>query len=768
MSGIIQRVVSGYLSESAAEEISNVSRRSFLKSAAAGTGCFVLGLQLPGAALAAVSKHHAVLNPSVFVSIDGSGTVTIIAHRSEMGTGIRTSLPMVVADELEADWNRVVIEQAEGDKRYGDQFTDGSRSVVQNFQRMREFGASARHMLEQAAAKRWGVDVAECKAQQHQVVHKSGKSLGYGDLAGIAAGLPVPPASELKLKDRKDFRYIGKNMPIVDLDDMVRGAATYGIDVQLPGMKYASVERCPVALGKVKSFDASETLKVPGVEQVVELPAAEKPVGFKPLGGIAVVASNSWAAMEGRKKLKIDWDFGENEVYDSVSYRKELEETARKPGHMHIRREEGDVDKALSKAAKVVEAEYYVPHFVHAQMEPPVAVAHVHDGVCEVWSSTQDPQAARTTVAEAIEFKEADVTSRVALLGGAFGRKSKPDFAAEAALISKAIEAPVKVTWTREDDVRHGFYHSVSAQHVKAGVDRKGKVTAWQHRSVFPPVMSIFIKDQTQPGTWEMDFGLTDLPFNIPNLCIESGEATARVRIGWLRSVQNIFHAFAVQSFANELATEAGRDPLEYLLELIGEPRHVDLAAGGVTDYANYTNTLDKYPIDTGRLTNVLKLVAKQAGYGKSLPAREGIGVAVHRSFLSYVATAVHVAVSPTGEVSIPQVNVAIDAGQVINLDRVKAQMEGATIYGMSAACYGEITAKGGRIEQGNYDSYPVVRINDAPRAIHVHVVDSSELSGGCGEPGTPPFAPALCNAIFAATGKRIRSLPVARHDLSA
>jgi isoquinoline 1-oxidoreductase subunit beta len=749
--------------------IINVSRRHFLKGAAGATG-FVLAMKLaptvriPSAAAAAGAAD---LDPSLFVSIDADGTVTIVAHRSEMGQGVRTGLPMVLADELEADWARVRVEQAEGDAKYGNQFTDGSRSIVQNYDRMRQFGASARQMLERAAASRWGVEPEACRAENHKVVHPpSGRSLDFGELAETAAELPVPQFEDLRLKDPKDFRYIGKDIPIVDLPDIVHGKALYTIDLTMPGMKYASVERCPVALGRVKSYDAAEALAVPSVEAVVEIPAPSKPVGYKALGGIAVVASNTWAAQQGRKKLRVEWDLGENAGYDSAEYRKALESTARQKGD--VAREEGDVEAAFGSAASVIEAEYYAPHFVHAPMEPPGALARVEDGKVEVWSSTQDPQATRTTVAEALGIDEADIVSRVPLLGGAFGRKSKPDFAVEAALCSREVGAPVKVTWTREDDIRNGYYHSCCAQYLKAGLDQDGRPVAWLQRSVFPPIESIFTADAKKPASWELDFGLTDLPYAIPNVCLESGEAAAHVRIGWLRSVQNIFHAYAISSFADELAAAAGRDPVDYLLEVIGEPRHVDLIKGGVKEYFNYDGAIDAYPIDTGRLANVVRLAAEKAGWGRSLPERQALGIAAHRSFLTYVAEVVEVVVDQDGRVSIPRVVMAVDAGRVVNPDRVRAQMEGAVIYGMSAACCGEITAREGRIQQSNFDSYPVPRINDSPRVIEVHLVESDAPPGGVGEPGVPPFAPALCNAIHAATGKRIRSLPITHHDLSA
>lgn len=744
--------------------ITNVSRRAVLQGI--GAGALVLSAELvPGARRFARAAPGA-LAPNVFVSIATDGTVTIFAHRSEMGQGIRTSLPMILADELEADWARVNVEQADGDTKYGDQYTDGSRSVVKNFQRMREFGATARTMLEQAAAAKWDIDIGLCTARNHEVVRAdTGAAISYGELVEAASLLPVPAAETLRLKAAKDFRYIGKGMPIVDLPDMMVGAAKYTIDIRLPGMKYASIERCPVVLGKFASYDASATLAVPGVERVVEIPPPAKPVMFKPLGGIAVVASNSWAAMEGRRKLKVTWDFGENAVYDSDRFRKDMETTALKSGSPI--RSEGDAAGALASGGTVLQATYYTPHFVHAPMEPPGALADYRDGEVEIWSSTQDGQAAQAVVAETLGIEPAKVISHVPLLGGAFGRKSKPDFAAEAALISREIGAPVKVTWTREDDIRHGFYHSSSVQHVEAAMDDGGRTKAWLHRSVFPPITSIFVADAKKGDSWEFDFGLTDLPYDIPNIALEAGEAPAHVRIGWMRSVQNVFHAFAIGSFADELAHAKGQDPAEHLLGLIGAPRHVDLAKGGVGAYFNYDNTTDAYPIDTGRLAGVVRLVAERSGWGRSLPKGQGLGIAAHRAFLTYVAMVVEADVSQDGKVTIPRVDMAVDAGTIVNPDRVRAQMEGAVIYAMSAACFSEITARDGRIQQSNFDDYLVARITDAPREIHVHLVESTAPPGGVGEPGVPPFAPALCNAIFAATGKRIRSLPIARHDLS-
>lgn len=746
--------------------IENLSRRGFLKSTSAAAGMLVLGGKLPIASKAWAAAAD-TLAPNVFVSIGKDGTVTLMVHRSEMGQGIRTSLAQIMADELEADWRKVVVEQAEGDIKYGDQYTDGSRSVVKNFDRLREFAAAARGMLEEAAAQQLGVDRKTVAARNHAVHHvESGRSIPYGDLVEAAAALPVPAPETLKLKARKDWKLIGKPIPNYDLPAITHGTATYGIDVRLPGMKYASIERPPVLRGKVKSYDASGALAFPGVEKVVEMPgpADDKPMGFGALGGLAVIASNTWAANEGRRLLEIEWEDGPNGSYDSTAYRQLLEATCQKPGD--IRRKRGDVEAAL-KDATVIEAAYWSPHFVHAPMEVPVAVASVNGDSMEVWACCQDGQALRKSAAEAIGMPEEKVKANVTLLGGAFGRKSKPDFAAEAAYLSKAVGAPVKVTWMREDDVRNGYYHASAAQFVRAAVDEKGRPTAWHHRTVFPAIMNLFT-GQTKPGGWELDFGLTDLPYDIGNIQIESGEAPCHVRIGWKRSVQNIFHAFAVNAFTHELAVAAGRDHAEFLAELIGPDRHVDLAADGVTDYFNYDNDVAKYPIDTARLKNVLDIATKKASWGRSMPKRSAQGLAVHRSFLTYVATVVEVAVSDDGQVTIPRVVMAVDCGTTVNPDRVKAQMEGACVYGLSAAFFGEITAKGGRIEQHNFDDYPVARMDTSPKSIEVVLVESEAPPGGAGEPGVPPFAPALCNAIFTATGKRIRSLPIAQHDLSA
>jgi isoquinoline 1-oxidoreductase beta subunit len=747
--------------------IVNMSRRNVVKGIAGMAG-LVLGFHVaPRIFPFAEAATTASFEPNVYLAIDETGLVTIVAHRSEMGTGIRTGLPMVLADELEADWTRVRVVQAQGDPKYGDQNTDGSRSMRQFYQPMREAGASARQMLEAAAAHVWGVNANDCRARNHMVVHTpTGRQLSFGDIAKVAATLQVPPADhlELRFKPASERRYIGKPIPIVDLADIVRGKATYGIDVVLPGMKYASVERCPVYGGKVSSFDAADALKVPGVEKVVTIAATPIPSGFNPLGGIAVIASNTWAAQQGRQSLKITWDFGPNASHDSSAYRAELEATAKEPGH--VVRDQGNVDQALASSARRISADYFVPYYAHAPMEVPTAVADVVGNKCEIWAPTQFPQAARTTVSQVLGLPYENVTVNVTLLGGAFGRKSKPDYIAEAALLSREIRAPVKVTWTREDEIQHDYYHAICAQHLEAGLAADGGATAWLHRTVFPAIESTFQPDVTYGSAGELQQGVTDMPYAIANVRCENGPAANHVRIGWYRSVYNVPHAFAVCSFADELAHAAGKDPVEYLRQLLGEPRKLDFDAMQV-DYPNYGASLDMYPVDTGRLRGVLDLVVRNSEWGRPLPPRQGRGVAVHRSFLTYVAAIVHVAVGNDGVVTIPRVDVALDCGVVVNPDRVHAQFEGATIMGISNALYSNLSIKQGRIEQSNFSDYLVARTDITPDT-RVHIVESNAPPGGVGEPGVPPIAPAICNAIFAATGKRIRALPIDPAQLKA
>jgi isoquinoline 1-oxidoreductase subunit beta len=456
--------------------------------------------------------------------------------------------------------------------------------------------------------------------------------------------------------------------------------------------------------------------------------------------------------MQGRRKLKIDWELGPNASLDSAAYKKTLQATARQA--CKVARNDGDVDAAFKKAAKIHEAEYYVPHLAHVSMEPPVAVAEFKNGKVEVWAPTQNPQAAQDTVAKALGIKPADVTCHVTLLGGGFGRKSKPDYVAEAAVLSKQLGKPVKVVWTREDDVRFDFYHAVAAMYLKAATDDKGRPTAWLQRSVFPPIGS---QDDVAAkyGTFELDMGWNDVPFDIPNFRAECGPADTHIRIGWMRSVANIPHAFAVQSFTDELAAAAGRDRVEYLLDLLGKPRKIELRP------PEERKGPDPYMLDIARMRRVVEIAAERSGWATKKPGNgRALGIAVHRSFLTYVATVVEVEVDH-GKLRIPRVDMVLDTGKVIHPDRVRAQLEGAAVFGTSIALMGEITAANGRVQQSNFNSYPVARLNEAPLETHVHIVPSTAPPAGVGEPGVPTMSPAICNAIFAATGKRIRELPI-------
>jgi len=746
--------------------IENVSRRGFLQGALA-SGVFVLGARLVPDALWAADEPAAPapLLPSLWMAIAADGTVTIVAHRSEMGCGSRTALPLVLADELGADWKRVKIEQALGDPKYGGQDTDGSHSVRDSFDLMRETGAAAKLMLIRAAAVKWGVPENECGVSEpHFVTHKaSGRRVGFGELAEAAAGLPVPKREDLKLNPRSAWRYIGKdNNVLYDLPDMLTGKAVFGMDAKMDGMAYASIEHPPVLGGTIKSLDDKEALKVAGVKQTVTIDTFKPPHMFQPLGGVAVIADNTWAAFQGRKKLKIDWEHGPHAAYNSDQYRKTLAETARKPGG-HVVRSIGDVDAEFVKGGKIIEAEYYAPHLAHASMEPPVAVVDVRDGKATCWAPTQNPQEVQNTLSSVLGIKKEDVACHVTLLGGGFGRKSKPDQVAEAAVLSKKLGKPVKVVWTREDDIRCDFYHSVAAMYMKAAVGENGMPTAWLQRSVFPPIDSTFTAG-AQYGDGEMDLGWADVPFDLPNHRAENGPADFHVRIGWLRSVDNIYHAFAMHSFADELAHNAGKDSVEYLLALIGPDRKIDFTG---SKFTNYGASFDQYPYDTARLKRVVQMAAEKAGWGKRKMGKgRGLGIAAHRSFLTYVATVVEVEVDGKGQVGIPSVWTAVDAGTVVSPDNVRNQFEGAAVFGTSLALFSEITATNGVINQNNFGNYRLTRMNRAPKHVDVQIVDSEAPPAGAGEPGVPPFAPALFNAVFAATGKRVREMPLAKTKL--
>ena len=754
--------------------IQNLSRRDFLKNTGI-TGAMVLGAQVvphPLLSAARAQSTGASVQPNLFVSIADDGMVTITCSRSEMGQGVRTGIPMILADELEADWQRVTIWQAPGDAEKYDpagkdgQNTDGSRSTRHHLDVMRELGAAARYVLEQAAAAKWGVDAAQVYARDHRIHHTgTGQSFDFGEVVDAAADIAVPTgAGAPKLKDPSQWKYIGRDMPVVDNYDMSTGGANFGADASIPGMKIAVVARAPVYRGKVKSFDAGEALKVQGVEQVVEIPALadDKPAEFRALGGVAVIGTNTWSVIEGRRRLAIEWDDGPHTTHDSGTYNDALVAAARTGGH--VIRDRGNVDEAFAAADQVLEAEYFVPYFIHTPMEPPAALVDANVRPVRIIAATQSPNETRQYVAEALGVEKADVSCEVTLLGGGFGRKSKPDFACEAAMLSKMVGAPVRVQWTREDEIRNGYYHAASAHRLKAGMDATGKVTAWHHTGAWPSLIALWAPQARTGHPIEYGLGLIDTPYDgVPNLRIENGEADAMIRVGWYRSVNNIQHAFAMNCFANELAQAAGRDPVEFLLELIGESQAMDLAADGVENHWNYGDSVEEWPIMPVRLSNVLRVAAAKSGYGKSLPKGHGLGLACHRSFHSYVAAAVHVVVRDDGSFHVPQVDMAIDCGRYVNPEGVRKQIEGAAIYGNTVALHGRITTTGGAVDQSNFHDYPVTRMNDAPLDVRVHIVEDFVHLRPCGvgEPGVPPYTPALVNALHDATGKRIRTLPI-------
>ncbi|PSJ20873.1 twin-arginine translocation pathway signal protein [Halomonas sp. ND22Bw] len=766
--------------------LANVSRRHVLKGLAA-TGALVLaarwdlalGQEEEQQYGADAMPHGWVDNPNVFLHIAPDGTVTVVNHRAEMGQGIRTSLVMVAADELGADWERVRVEQAPGDEEtYGNQNTDGSRSMRHWFDPMRRAAASARTMLEQAAAARWEVPAGECRAGVQVVVHApSGRELGFGELAAAASQLPVPERDTLRLKSRDEWRYIGQltgptrelsgdavDRPLaIDGEDIVQGRAVYGADVRRDDMLFAVIARPPVYGARLASVDDGAALEVPGVQRVVTVEGTGQPAGFQPLGGVAVVADNTWAAIEGRKALKLEWNLepaGNNADYDSAAYRETLAAASRSPGK--VIRDHGDIEAALGDAETRVEATYFMPHMAQAPMEPPVALAQVVDGHAEIWAPVQNPQAAREGVASRLGLPVENVTVHVTLLGGGFGRKSKPDYIFEAASLAGEFEGrPVRLQWTREDDIHHAYFHAVSLDRLEAGLDADGKAVGWRHRTLSPSIGSLFAEDPEHKQAFELGMGFNTLPLDIPAIRLENPEAEAHVRIGWFRSVFNLPHAFAIQSFAAELAEAAGRDHRDYLLELLGPARRIDPREIG--ESWNYGENPERYPIDVGRLRQVIETATAAAEWDRERPAGRGLGLAVHHSFVSYAAVVFDVEVGDGGELTIHSADIAFDCGPQVNPERIRAQMEGSCIMGIGIALQSEVTASDGRIEQDNFHQYQVPRMSNAPKETRVHLInDDPEVAmGGVGEPGLPPVAPALCNAIHAASGKRIRRLPV-------
>ena len=737
--------------------VKKISRRRFLQLTGVSAAGVVLMGTVPGSTLAGILEENQGLPLNLFVSITEDGTVEIIAHRSEMGQGTRTSLPQVVADEMEADWSRVKVIQGLANADYGSQNTDGSKSIRDFYQVMRQMGAAARYTLELAAANIWHIDPAQVIAREHRVYHPDGHSLDFGELAKVAAELPDPDFTSVKLKNKSEFRYIGRDIPIVDLDDICVGNTTYGVDVRIPGMLYASIERTPFLQGRVRDYNREAALAVAGVEKVVHLHGTPLPSRFNALEGIAVLARDSYSAMKGRQVLDVQWLDSPHTEHQSEAYMDEL--IARvESGPGVVARQRGDVETAFAESSTTIEASYRAPYLAHAPMEPPIATAHIHDGICEIWACAQTPQSTQRSVAEALGLEPEQVKVHVTLLGGGFGRKSKPDYSVEAALLARASGKPVQVTWTREDDIRHDYYHSCSAQYFRGALDERGQLSAWLAREATPTISSTFdatANIQSQ-GSLNQTFG--SIPFAVPNLRIESHRADAHVRIGWLRSVYNIPYAFGVGSFMDELAHAAGVDPAQFWLDSIGEDRDLDFADEGFK-FNNYGRSLEEYPYQTGRLKRVIRTLTETVEWDAPLPEGEAWGISAARSFLSYVAVASKVRVTE-GRLQVLEMHCAMDAGTVVNPDRVRAQMEGAMVFGLSLALMGEINFEDGVPRQSNFHDYPVARINQVPSVMRTHIIESDAPPAGVGEPGVPPVAPSIGNAIFAATGERLREFP--------
>jgi isoquinoline 1-oxidoreductase beta subunit len=728
--------------------IQQVNRRDFVKLFGLASGGILLGCNISSDKKEFIPQVEGTFTPNLFVQIQKDGNIILLASRSEMGQGIRTSLASAIADELDADWKYITVKQATGNAKYGNQNTDGSRSVRTLLEPMRKMGATAKAMLITAAANKWNIPETDCKAENHFIINtQNNDTIFFGDLVDEAAKVAIPAAESIKLKKVEDFKFIGKTLKSVDLKDFTHGTANYGMDIRIPNMKFAAIARCPVTFGTVKSVDKTVAEKTAGVEKIIEIERIVPPTGqfFGALGGVAVIANNTWSAFQGKLNLDIEWNYGENHSFDTEKFKEKITERLQENGKL-IPGSRGDVKAAFKDADKVVEATYHVPFLAHAPMEVPNATAWFQGDKIEVWAPVQDPQTARAELAHFFEMPIENITINVTFLGGGFGRKSKSDFVVEAVAISKKINAPVQVVWTREDDIQHSFYHAASAQFLKGGLAKNGQLTGWLQRVGFPSITSSFKPMSEYASGFEVGMGFTNNPYNLTNFRLENVKAEANVRIGWLRSVVHIHSGFGNNSFVDELAFAAKKDPVQFHLDLIGKDRIIEGKS--------------EHPYNSKRMKAVLIKTAKNADWGKTLPEGHGLGVAIHYSFYSYVATIVEVSVK-NERVKVENVWTTIDCGLSLNKDNIKNQLEGAAIFGMSIALYGKISAKEGAVEQHNFFDYQMTRMKDAPN-IHVDIIDAMhEPPTGVGEPGVPVIAPAICNAIFNATGKRVRSLPL-------
>ena len=730
------------------------TRRAFLERSAGGAA-FVLAFRLGGEAAAQseteAPKEKKPPNPfDAWVRIAKDGTATLVLAKSEMGQGAMTALPMILADELDLDWAKVRVEQAPTNPAIYDHGTGGSGSIKDSWLPLRQTGAAARAMLVAAAAERWKVDPAACKTAKGVVTGPGGRSLPYGDLVEDAAKRPVPDFKTLALKKDADLTIVGTNVHRLDIPAKTDGSARFGIDVRVPGMLYAVIARCPTFGGKPVRFDAAKAKAVPGVKHVVEIPPTGPDGAFAP-GGVAVVAETSWAAIQGRQALGVEWDPGPNQAESSAALRQQMEQLLAQPGK--VCRSDGDAEAALGRAARKVEAVYELPFEAHATMEPMNATVHVKPDSVEAWLASQGPQWSQGVMAQIAGVPPQKVTVHTTLLGGGFGRRYHADFAAEAAQVSKSVGAPVQVVWTRDDDIQHGFFRPMALHRVAAALDEKGRALAWHHRISSTSIDAFWAAPgKAKPESSEVG-GSVNLGYAIPNLRVEYAQARSAVPVMWWRSVEHSITAFVNESFLDELAHLAGADPLQFRLDLLAEPRHVKFPVE------------DGPVLDTRRLKGVLELAAAKAGWGRPLPSGRARGIACHFSFDSYAAEVAEVSVEKAG-IRVHRVVAAVDIGRAVFPDAVAAQVEGAVAYGLSAALKGAITIKDGRCEQSNFHDFEVLRLPEMP-VVEVHIVPSTEPPTGIGEPGLPPVAPAVMNAVFAATGKRLRRLPVRAQDLA-
>jgi isoquinoline 1-oxidoreductase beta subunit len=729
------------------------ARRAFLQTTAASGAALVIGFHLdPASLLAQEPQEKKKPNPfDAWIRIGRAGAVTLTVAKSEMGQGVLTSLAQILAEELDVPWESVRVEQAATRPDIYDHGTGGSSSVRTSWLPLRQAGAAAREMLIGAAAGIWNVNPNTCSTEKGYVVHPPRpKRLSYGELAEAASKRPLPDFSKVVLKNAEDFKLVGRSVPRTEIPSKVDGSARFGLDVRVPGMLYAVIARCPTFGGKPKAFDEAAAKRVPGVRHVVSIDAMEQ--GAHSAGGVAVVAESTWGAIRGREALRVTWDHGANVGESSASLRTQFEELTSKP--CPVFRNDGDAPAAIQAAARRIEAVYELPFQAHATMEPLNATVDIRSDRAEAWIPTQGPQWALDMIAAIAKLPAEKVTVHTTLMGGGFGRRYHADFVVEAAQVSKAVGAPVQVVWTREDDMQRCFYRPASYHRLQAALDASGKPLAWLHRMSSTSIARFWDPpDKVKPEGTEIG-GSVNLPYAFPNLRMEYADAMTGVPVMWWRSVEHSNNGFVNESFLDEVAAAAGADPLAFRLELL-KP------GASITNPADPQGT----PLNVDRLRGCLELAAAKAGWGTPLPSGRARGIACHFSFESYVTEVAEVSVE-RGRVRVHRVVAAADVGQVVNPDGVAAQVEGAIAYGLSAALKSAITIKDGAVEQANFDAYDVLRIDEMP-AVEVHIVPSRERPTGIGEPGLPPVAAAVGNAVFALTGKRIRRLPIRPSDLA-